>query len=127
MIKHRLEDKNGPIYHEVKYPISKRELQRVRLLLDFKSFEIFTDEELEKFGIVKDSAEYIFGVSFNDGATLDWKLCSGSSNYFDEVTFQYPDGRTADLDPTFELDDIEIDAGTDIYVVKLEIQDEIQH
>jgi len=123
MIKHSLENKNSPVYHEVNFPISKKELQRVRLLLDME-LENMDDDQIEKFGITKDSSECIIGVSFNDGASLDWVLSCGQSNYYDDVLFQYPDGKTVTLDCTYELDDIEIDTETDIYLVKLEIQDE---
>ena len=123
MIKHSLENKNSPIYHEVNFPISKKELQRVRVLLDME-FEEWDDEKLEKLGIKKDSSECIIGVYFNDGATLDWNLRCGTHNYYDDVVFQYPDGKVVELDCSYELDDIEIDTETDIYLVKLEIQDE---
>ena len=72
---------------------------------------------------MEDSCETIFGVEFDDGAKLDYRLCCGQNNYFDEVFFQYPSGKFIDLDPTFELDDIEVDTGPDVYIVKLEIKE----
>jgi len=123
MIKHILENKNSPVVHEVNFPISRKELQRVRLLLD-TNFEDMDDDKFEKFGIVKDSSECIIGVSFNDGAALDWSLCCGQNNYYDDVVFQYPDGKTVTLECSYALDNMEIDTETDIYIVKLELQDE---
>ena len=123
MIKHSLNNKNSQIIHEVKYPISKKELQRVRMLLDL-SFDGWEEDKLDKLGIVKDTSENIIGVAFNDGALLDWNLCCGQSNYYDDVLFQRPNGEWETLDCTYEFDDIEIDAGTDIYIVKLDVQDE---
>jgi len=122
MIKHKVKN-TGPTVHEVKYAISKRELYRVRNLLD-KNFADYDDEKLEKLGIIRNSSENIIGVSFNDGAALDWTLACGNNNYYDDVTFQYPSGKIEELDATFELDDIEIDAGSDVYIVRLDIQDE---
>jgi len=124
MIKYKVEDKETPTTREVKYPISRKEVYRIRQLLNIQSFEDWDEEKLDKLGIVKESCEYVLGVAFDDGATLDYKLCCGEHNYYDEVLFQYPDGKYVDFEPTYELDDIEIDAGSTIYIVRLEVQDE---
>ena len=124
MIKYKVKNEKGPTVHQVNYPISKKEVYRVRNLLEIKSFEEYSEEKLEKLGIVKCSSEYIISVAFNDGATLDWKLCCGDNNYYDEVIFQHSDGIEEELDCSYELDDIEIDAGPDIYIVTLELKDE---
>lgn len=123
MIKYKIEDKYRPVMHEVNIPISKKEVQRIRTLLEI-SFEGWDDDKLEKLGIIKDTGEYVFGASFDNGATLDWKLCCGDSNYYDDVLFKHPSGEWEQLDCNYEFDDIEIDAGTDIYLIKLEIKDE---
>lgn len=124
MIKYKVKNETGPTVHQVNYPISKKEVYRVRNLLEIKSFEDYSNEKLEKLGIVKDSSECIIGVAFNDGATLDWKICCGDNNYYDEVVFQRPDGELEEFDCTYELDDIEIDAGSDVYIINLELKDE---
>ena len=120
MIKHNLENINEPIVHEVNFPISRKEVQRIRMLLEV-NYEDWDDDKLDKMGIVKDTCESIIGVSFNDGAILDWNLCSGRTNYYDDVVFQHPNGKIVTLDCSYELDDIEIDTDTDVYLIKLEI------
>ena len=123
MINYKVESNTSPVIHEVKYPISKKEVQRIRILLDI-NFEEWDDAKLEQFGIVKDSSEGVIGVAFNDGATLDWTLRCGTHNYYDDVLFTRPDGKEETFDCTYELDDIEIDADSDVYIVRLDIQDE---
>ena len=124
MITHKIKDRTGPMTMVATWPIKRNELYRIRMLLDIQSIEGWEDEKLERLGIVKDSVETIISVAFEDGATLDWQLCCGTGNYYDNVVFQYPDGTYTDLDCSFYLDDIEIDTGSTIYIVKLEIQDE---
>lgn len=123
MIKYNIEDRKTANVIEARYAIPRKELQRIRVLLDIKSFEEMDDAKREKLGIKPDSSEYIFGIEFEDGAKLDWKLCCGDNNYFDDVLFQYPSGAWEDLDCTYDLDDIEIDTGSTIYIVRLVVID----
>jgi len=124
MIKYKIKDTKGPIIHEVVFPISKKEVYRIRNLLEIKSFEGWDAEKLEKLGIEKDSSEWVLGASFDNGASLDYELCCGDNNYFDSVVFKYPDKTELTMDCTYDLDDIEIDAGTNIYRVLLELTDD---
>ena len=124
MIKHTIEDKTEPDVYKVIYPISLKEYQRVNTLLDIENYEDWDDAKREKLGIKPDSTEYVLGIRFDDGAMLDWKLCYGQHNCYDDVLFQYPNGNWTDLDCTYELDNIKIDAGSKIYIVELDKQNE---
>lgn len=123
MIKHKIKDRCGPVIHEVKFPIERKEIYRIRNLLEIKSFESWDDEKLEKLGIVKGSDEWIMGASFDNGVKINYTLCCGDNNYYDAIVFQYPDGTEEDLDCSYDFDDIEVDAGSDIYRIILELTD----
>ena len=107
------------IYKESMY-ILPRELERINRLLDIPSFEFMTDLELENAGAEKDAFEGVFGVTFADGSTLTWDLCSGHSNYYDNVVWTSSDcSMERVLDCAYELDDIEFEAGGATYIVSI--------
>ena len=121
MIQHKIEGCKNPVLHVEEVELNKEEVSRIRRLLSIENMEELSEEEKQELGCKEDDCEYIFVVEFDDGATLDWKLCSGTVNYFDDVLLKLPNFGWQDLDCTFELDDIEIDAESDIYQVKLVI------
>jgi len=121
MIHHKVEDNYRPKYVE-EVEINKNLFHRIKRCLDEESLEEMSDAELENWHYKKDSCELMFDVGFEDGASLTWKLCSGTHNYYDDVTFWFGDGRFVDLDCTYELDDIEVETDRAVYVVKLVIK-----
>lgn len=121
MVKHKIQDRSSPVLYLESVQIKQSVVDRVRMLLEIKDFDDLSDKVKEKLNIEEDHEELIYSVTFADGATLDWRLCSGASNYYDDVLFHYETGHWETLDCTFEFDDIEIDAGSKIYNVKLEI------
>ena len=123
MIKHMIEKKTEPVQHQVKYHIARRELQRIRLLFEL-DYEEWGEKKLETLDINKGSFESILGVTFDDGAKLEIDLCCGECNYYDDVLFTHPNGKEETLDCCYDLDDIEIDTDTDVYYVKLVIDNE---
>lgn len=98
---------------------------RVNRLLSFDiPFEVMTYEEMRDAGVCDHYCEGIFTTDFDDGSSLNFDLCSGSSNYFDDVVWSSADG-TLDvaLECGFELSDIEFEAEGETYVVNLKIKE----
>lgn len=95
-------------------------LERVNRLLDIESLEEMTDQELLDTKANTDQWEGIFYVTFDDGSSLTYDLCSGQSNYYDDVVWTSADGsRDVVLECTFELDDIEFDIDGVKYIVSI--------
>ena len=108
--------------HIASFAISKTEFDRVNRLLSIESLSGMSDSELIMAGANTDQCEGIFSVVFDDGSSLNYDLCSGQENYFDDVVWTSPDGnRDVCLECTFELSDIEFSIGNDIYIVELDI------
>lgn len=106
--------------HEVTVSISREEFDRINKLLAIPSLEEMTDAELLEQGANTDVYEGIFYVEFDNGATITIDLCSGGSNYYDNVVWTSPD-RTNDvtLDCEYELDDIEVEIDGELYFVNI--------
>lgn len=108
--------------HVATFDIRKSEYDRVNRLLGIESLSEMTDSQLLAAGANTDQCEGIFAVTFDDGSTLNYDLCSGQENYFDDVVWTNPDGkRDVVLECTFDLDDIEFDVDGETYIVKLNI------
>ena len=108
------------IKHEEKVRISTSEFNRINRLLAIESLEEITDNELLQQGANTDVHEGIFHVTFDNGATMNFDLCSGQHNYWDDVVWTSPDGTTdIVLDCEYELDDIEVEIESELYIVKL--------
>lgn len=96
------------------------EFRRINRLLAIDSMEDISDDELIKQGANTYHNEGIFCVTFDDGSSLNFDLCSGSVNYWDDVVWTNADGSVdITLDCEYELDDIEVDIGGETYVVKI--------
>ena len=111
--------------HTSTVQIPKDIYARVNRLLAFDiPFEEMTDAAMQAAGVCDHYCEGIFTTDFDDGSSLNFDLCSGSSNYFDDVVWSSADG-TLDvaLECGFELSDIEFEAEGETYVVKLEFTD----
>ena len=94
------------------------EYDRVNRLLAIPSLEDMTDGELLEAGANTHQNEGIFRVTFEDGSSLNFDLCSGASNYWDDVVWTSADGkRDTTLDCDFELGDIEFEEGGNLYTV----------
>ena len=72
--------------------ILKSKLDAVNRLLDIESLEEMSDDELLAAGVNTSYSERIYQVTFEDGSTLDYYLCSGTTNYYDDVYWTSPDG-----------------------------------
>jgi len=120
MIKHKTYKEKK--WHREEVTLKKSNLLFVKRCLEVESLEEMSDEELEAWGYKKDDCKLIFLVDFDDGCTVIWKLCSGQTNYYDDVVLQYPDGSSDTLECTFELDDVQIETPTDVYYIKLVIE-----
>lgn len=100
--------------------IDQEVFDRVNRLLDIDSFELMSDEDMLDAGVHTDWNEGIFAVPFDDGSCLTYDLCSGQSNYYDNVVWTSADGkRSAVLDCTFELADIGFSIDGTQYFVKI--------
>lgn len=108
------------IVHEEIVHISKSEFDRINRLLAIDSLEDMTDSELIEQGANTDVNEGIFYVKFDNGASLNFDLCSGQHNYWDDVVWTSADGKwDTVLDCDYELGDIEVEIGYELYVVKI--------
>jgi hypothetical protein len=104
-------------YEEIVY-LSESEIIRINKLLAIHSFEEMTDDELIANDVNTDTREGVFYAEFSNGAALAWDLCSGRENYWDDVVWTSPDGkRDIVLDCEYELNDIEVEIESEIYIV----------
>ena len=120
MIQHKIKEEKKR--HEEEVVISKSNYLFVKRCLEVHSLEEMSDEELEAWGYKKNDCKLIFLTDFDDEATVIWKLCSGTTNYYDDVVLEYPNGKSYTMECTFDLDDVLIETPTDIYYVKLIIR-----
>lgn len=108
------------IYEEtVKLP--KEMFDRINRLLDIEDLEEMTDAELLAAGANTDQHEGIFSVRFEDGSTMNYDLCSGQTNYYDDVVWTSPDEkRDVVLDCSFCLDTVEeVEIDGNLYRVRI--------
>lgn len=71
--------------HEEVIYIPTKEFDRINRLLAIESLEEMTDGELIEQGANTDCCEGIFHIEFDNGASLNFDLCSGQHNYWDDV------------------------------------------
>lgn len=96
------------------------EVDRINRLLAIPSLEEMSDEELRNIGATTDGCEGIFTVKFDDGSSLNFDLCCGKHNYWDDVVWTGADSRIdVVLDCEYELDDIEFEVDGELYIVKI--------
>jgi hypothetical protein len=108
------------IKHEATINISATEFDRINRLLAIESLEEMTDSELIAHGANTDSCEGVFYVEFDNGTSMNFDLCSGTHNYWDDVVWTSADGkRDVVLDCEYELDDIEVEIDFELYIVKI--------
>lgn len=108
--------------HETVVHISASEFNRINRLLAIESLEDMTDGELIEQGANTNHNEGIFFTKFDDGSSINFDLCSGLSNYWDDVVWTSPDGNhDVILDCEYELGDIEVEIEGDLYVVRLSL------
>ena len=98
--------------------LPKELYERVNRLLALYSLEEMTDEELMAAGANTHQCEGIFEARFKDGSFLTYDLCSGSSNYYDDVVW-HKDNWDVTLESDFELSDISFDIHGVEYEVKV--------
>lgn len=108
------------IKHEATVYITTNEFDRINRLLAIESLEEMTDSELIEQGANTDVCEGIFHVEFDNGASLNFDLCSGKHNYWDDVVWTSAD-KSVDitLDCEYELDDIEVEIENELYIVRI--------
>lgn len=108
------------IVHEETIAISTSEFNRINRLLAIESLEDMTNSELLEQGANTNYCEGVFHVEFDNGASLNFDLCSGQHNYWDDVVWTSQDGKTnVVLDCEYELDDIEVEIESELYIVKI--------
>ena len=107
--------------HKATVKIDAKEFDRINRLLAIESLEDMTDGELLWHGANTNVCEGIFHVEFDDGSSLNFDLCSGTHNYWDDVVWTSADGLTdVVFDCEYELGDIEFDVcGEDMYIVEV--------
>lgn len=111
------------ITHEVMVGISANEFNRINKLLSINSLEDMTDSELLEQGANTNVCEGVYTAYFNDGSSLNFDLCSGTHNYYDDIVWTSADGKTdITLDCGYELGDIEVEINSELYIVKIVIE-----
>lgn len=112
--------------HTETVQIPAQEVSRVNRLLAIVSLEELTDSELIEQGANTNQNEEIFCVTFDDGSSLSFYLCSGLCNYWDDVVWTSADeNRDVTLECAFELDDIEFEIDAEEYCVKVTVDQTI--
>ena len=110
--------------HTAIVKLPKQDIERINRLLSIPSLSELTDDQLRDIGAFTDATEGIFYVQFDDGSSLNYDLCSGQENYFDDVIWTSADGsRDVLLECSFELADIEFDVDEETYAVIIEQED----
>ena len=100
--------------------ISNDEIERVNHLLNIESLEDMSDDDLIRQGANTNYDEGIYSVTFDDGSSLNFDLCSGTHNYWDAVVWTSADGNTdVSLECEYELSDIEVEINGETYIVKI--------
>ena len=108
------------IVHEEIVRIPTSEFDRINRLLAIESLEDMMDSELLAQGANTDVCEGVFHVEFDNGASLNFDLCSGQHNYWDDIVWTSADGKhDVVFDCDYELGDIEVEIDSEIYVVKI--------
>lgn len=108
------------IKHEETIHITAKEFERINRLLAIESLEEMEDDELIKQGANTNYCEGIFHVDFDNGSSLNFDLCSGTHNYWDDVVWTNSDGNIdVVLDCEYELNDIEVEIESELYIVKI--------
>lgn len=122
MIKHNIVTNKPRRIHKREVKIHRDEASDIRRLLSLENLEGLSDSQMQRLGCKRDFRRLVFSVDFDDRSSLDWWLCSGTINYYDDVVFRRPFADYCEsLDCTYKFDDMEIDTGEDVYIVKLVI------
>ena len=108
------------IRHEATVHIPASEFDRINRLLAIESLEDMTDDELLEQGANTSVCEGVYRVEFDNGSVMNFDLCSGTHNYWDDVVWTSADGNIdIVLDCEYELGDIEVEIESELYVIKL--------
>lgn len=100
--------------------IPSAQFERVNRLLAIPSLEDMSDDDLIEQGANTYHSEGIYCVKFDDGSSLNFDLCSGSVNYWDDVVWTSADGSVdIMLECDYELGNIEFEIDGETYVVNL--------
>jgi len=95
---------------------------RINKLLALPYFDEMTDDEMRNAEAKDGACEGIFGVTFKDGTSFTYDLCSGSSNYYDNMVFYDKEGYESVFDCDYELDrKIKFDIGENSYVINIDL------
>ena len=114
-----MEDSKFKMYRE-SVTVPAELYDRVNRLLAIESLEDMTDQQLLEAGTNTDQCEGILYVEFDDGSYINYDLCSGQHNYYDDVVWTSADGsNTVNFDCAFELDDMEFQIGNRRYYVEV--------
>lgn len=95
--------------HEITIHITSDEFSRVNRLLAIESLEDMTDDELLAQGASTHQNEGIYYAEFDDGSSINFDLCSGVHNYWDDVVWTNRDRN------------IEVEIESELYIVKIAI------
>lgn len=106
--------------HEAVVRIPADEFDRINRLLAIKSFEEMTSSELLEHGTNIDQNEGVYCVTFDNGSSLNFDLCSGQNNYWDDAVWTNADGsRDVVLECEYEIGDIEVKIESELYAVRV--------
>jgi hypothetical protein len=112
------------VTHKAVVSLPKDEFARINRLLSIHSLEGLSAKELEEIGAAKNAGEGIFCAKFDNGSVLNFDLCSGSNNYWDDVVWKSAD-ETTDItfDCEYELtESIEFEVNGELYVVTIALE-----
>lgn len=109
------------VTHKATVCLPKEEFSRINRLLAIQSLEEMTSKELLEQKANTCSCEGIFCAKFDNGSVLNFDLCSGTHNYWDDVTWKSADEATEiTFDCDYELSDsIEFEADGELYIISI--------
>ena len=97
------------------------EIRRIYRLLEIDSFENLSDKDMREYGVSEHSCEGIWRATFEDGSIMNFDLCSGGNNYWDDITWSNPNGDVDDMiEPDYVFGDVEYTASNkNTYIVHI--------
>lgn len=108
-----------------KFKVNASDLKHYEELLYLDNFEDCTEEDMESVNARLFDEIQIANVTFKNGVYVLIDLCSGCSNYFDNIVVCDSQGNAVDeLDCTYEIGDFEFDYNGDTYIVEMVVEND---
>ena len=102
--------------------LQTKEYNRINNLLSISDFNELSCREMREIGAKEDTYEGIFEATFDDGGILTYDLCSGNTNYYDNMVFTDVNKESYVLECDFELGNkIEFQVNNNKYIININL------